>query len=185
MLTPSHTIQTEYPFRYDKQKAREVVLYIVKRAPKQDRFHICKIAYFADRYHLENYAGLICGDAYTAMQYGPVPSGIYDIIKHADSADDKDIKVSDSGVTALRDADLGELSESNIEALDYAIEKYGHLSFKELSRISHDEIWNAVTNNGKKIVPNSSTGAVDIPFQKILEATKYGDLIQSYLLELC
>ncbi|HMZ21120.1 MAG TPA: Panacea domain-containing protein [Blastocatellia bacterium] len=185
MLTPSHIIEADYPFHYDRRKAREVILYIANRTLKSDRFHICKIVYFADRYHLEHYAGLIYGDNYTAMEYGPVPSGLYDIIKQADLSGDKDIVVTDSGVTALRDADLDELSESDKEALNWAIERYGNMPFKELSKISHDEVWNAATNNGKEITPNSPTRAVPIPFQRIIESTKNGDLIWSYLQEFC
>jgi len=41
---------------------------------------LLKLAFFADRYHLRNYARPISGDIYYAMKLGPVPSALKDII---------------------------------------------------------------------------------------------------------
>ena len=42
---------------------------------------LCKILYFADQRHLSLYGRSITGDTYIAMQYGPVPSNVDDILK--------------------------------------------------------------------------------------------------------
>ena len=58
------------------------VLYILNKAGKPlDTHKISKILYFADRQHLAKYGTTISGDTYMKMQYGPVPSTVYDIIK--------------------------------------------------------------------------------------------------------
>lgn len=48
---------------------------------KSDMHKLCKILYFADQRHLSLYGRSITGDTYIAMQYGPVPSNVDDILK--------------------------------------------------------------------------------------------------------
>lgn len=69
------------PFKFDPEKAVEVILYIATRAKIRDIYHVLKLLYFADKAHLERNGRFICGDSYVAMKSGPVPSGTYDIIK--------------------------------------------------------------------------------------------------------
>ena len=174
---------TDIPVIFKAKKAREVTLYIAQHAPIADRLHICKIAYFADRYHLEKYARLICNDRYVAMKYGPVPGGIYDIIKNAGDAEDTDLAVDDFAVAPLRAADLSMLSESDREALDWAIQKYGSLSVDCLSQASHDDTWNNVTQHGALLDAPYLLRAIPIPLPEITNTLKDGELLTSYLRE--
>ena len=48
---------------------------------KMDMHKLCKILYFADQKHLSLYGRSITGDTYIAMEYGPVPSNVDDILK--------------------------------------------------------------------------------------------------------
>src|SRR5688572_6636382 len=109
------------PFPFDKRKAEETVIYVARKAPIPDRFHICKIIYFADKYHLQNYGRFLFGETYVAMKNGPVPSGAYDVIKSADEMLPQKLATNDFEVIALRDPDDSLFSESDLEALDYAI----------------------------------------------------------------
>lgn len=176
-------MSAEYPFKFDREKAKEAILYIASRAPKPDRFHICKILYFADKYHLENYARFLYGDIYTAMKHGPVPSCAYDIIKAADTGAIADIAVNDWDVAALREPELDTFSESDLEALDWAIAEYGSLEFLELRAKSHDEAWKAATENGALIEPPSIVRSVPIPFESIVSLLKDKDAILDYIQE--
>jgi uncharacterized phage-associated protein len=154
--TPGQGMAKRSPFRFDPEKAVEVVLYIANRAPIRDVYHVLKLLYFADKAHLERYGRFICGDNYVAMKSGAVPSGTYDIIKdirgdgihsfteharHAFTLQDEVI------ISPLRHADTTILSESDIECLDESIEKYGSLSGAELKRHSHDEAYKAADEN--------------------------------------
>jgi hypothetical protein len=56
-------------------------------------------------------------------------------------------KVDGYTVIPLRKANLDYLSDSDIECLDEAIETYGHMSFKELTKCSHDAAWKAADEN--------------------------------------
>ncbi len=126
-------------------KAIEVLLYVTKRVP--DMYHALKVLYFADKEHLRKYGRLIYGEDFVALKHGPVPSMAYDIVKaargdgfcHPRVEADKLFKVEGYSVTPMRDADTDQLSESEIECIDAAIQRYKDLSFDELEHASHNK----------------------------------------------
>jgi len=142
--------------RFDPRKGIEAILYVASLV-KDPTFHrVSKVLYFADKYHLAHYGALICGDDYVAMKHGPVPSGIYDILKAVRG--DGDIGMGEAAAQSFavedgkrvrprRDPNLEEFSESDREALDAAIAEYGPLSFNELTERSHDSAWHAADEN--------------------------------------
>ena len=137
----------------DAEKALEVVVYISHYT--DNLFNIVKTLYYADKFHLEKHGRLISGETYIAMEDGPVPSGAYDLVKVArgdergyekeiiDTKPGKAIrveKISDKTfVYPLRYANSDLLSESDIECLDEAIERYATMDTNELWRIVHRE----------------------------------------------
>jgi uncharacterized phage-associated protein len=159
------------PFPFDKEKALETLLYVAQKAPRPDRFHLCKIIYFADKDHLENFGRFVFGDYYTAMQHGPVPSGAYDLIKASEAGEVEDLKADDLYVIGLRAPRLDLFSESDLEALDRAITKYGSESFDRLSLLSHDDAWKATTDNGRLV---EQGGSVPIKFTEIIKTMPDG-----------
>jgi uncharacterized phage-associated protein len=162
--------QPSHPFKFDSEKAVETILYIAQRARIPDFLHICKILYFADKNHLEEYGRFICGDHYIAMSNGPVPSGTYDILKQARITKQHGFIVQGSySVAPLRGPDLSVLSESDIESLDIAISQYGGMSIGELIEISHDEAWQAADENAL------------ISVEKIAATLRDGDTIIDHL----
>lgn len=146
MLEAMHTIS---PFKFDPVKALEVILYIANRAPIPDVIHLCKIQYFADKYHLEQYGRFVCGDNYVAMKNGPVPSRTYDIIKAARNGEASSFAIQGYQIVPFRDADLQVLSESDVESLDDAISKYGKLPIHTLIKVSHDAAWKSANENSE------------------------------------
>jgi len=151
----------QYPFPFEPAKAVECVLYLAARLPRPGLHNIAKVFYFADKRHLREYGRLICGDSYVAMKYGPVPSAIYGMLK-AVRGDARDqwtprrevvsrargaLTVSRYRVKPLRDADLNELSDSDVECLDWAVKKYGRRLFGELTQASHDAAWKSASPN--------------------------------------
>ncbi len=143
-------------FTFDVEKSLEAVVYIASKT--KDLYHILKILYFADKDHLNKYGRFISGDSYSAMRNGPVPSEIYDIIKHVrgdgfyrdfDSSLKDAFKVEDNGknIIPLRKPDLNKLSESEIECLNKSIEENIHLTFKQLKDKSHDSAFKSADEN--------------------------------------
>lgn len=144
-------------FRFEPQVAVEAVLYIAHRSQDPTSHHISKILYFADRLHLSRFGRFICGDTYIAMQNGPVPSGIYDMLKDArgDTSAYRYIEsigafdvVNGYRIVPRRAPNRNWLSDSSIACIDEALEHYDDKSFGELTRLSHDAAWNDADPNG-------------------------------------
>lgn len=154
---------TSYPFQFDQDAAVAAMLYIAERVQGVTKHKLSKILYFADKAHLERYGRFITGDQYVAMDHGPVPSSVLNLIDQVDSrknalqglfpspmAEMIQVKHIEGRpvIQAKAQADLDALSDSDIECLDQAIAEYGPVvKFKDLSDLSHDAAWNATERN--------------------------------------
>ncbi|MGV8096733.1 MAG: Panacea domain-containing protein [Mangrovibacterium sp.] len=142
-------------FKFNKEKTIAALLFIAKHLKRADLHKISKILYYADQKHLVKYGTPITGDFYNAMNYGPVPSKTYDILKavRGDSFFQTDefnkyFYVDNSYiVTALVDPDFDEFSESDIECLTESLNENGHLGFHELVKKSHGKAYEKTTKN--------------------------------------
>ena len=161
--------------KFDHKKAIEVLLFIVEKC--SDTYNALKVLYFADKDHLSKYGRLICGDHYVAMSNGPVPGGVYDLIKIArgdsiycpDIPIDTAFSVEGYNIIPTRQANRDYLSASDIECLDIAIKKYGNLSFQKLKSLSHDEAYKSADQNDL------------IPLEAIVKILPDSDLLLDYL----
>jgi hypothetical protein len=153
-------------FFFDREKALEVILYIAKRSSISDKYHIVKILFLADKKHLSKYGRFICGDHYVKMEYGPTPSGTYDIVKRKN----KEFKCEGDRLIPNRDAYMDYLSESDKECLDDAIATIGAESFDGVHNISQDEAF-------------QETQGRDIPVEKIAKFLPNADEVLEYLHE--
>jgi uncharacterized phage-associated protein len=140
---------------FHEVKALNAVLYIANRLKRKDFHKIFKILYFSDREHLTEYGRSITGDIYIAMRDGPVPSGIYDIFKsvrgdgfYKDNGHfSAHFSVDDRIINPRHEADLDELSASDIECMDHSLSLYGNLSWRKIREKSHDYAWSSTTIN--------------------------------------
>ena len=142
--------------QFDKEKSLNALLYVANRVQRKDFHKIFKIIYFADRQHLADWGRPITGDTYIAMEAGPVPSRLYDMLKivRGDSylpdmeGLGKYFQVENwMYVRPLQDADLNKLSANEQEALSKAIEKYAALSYDEIKEKSHDVAWRSTARD--------------------------------------
>ena len=67
--------------KFNKEKATHSILYVANKLERRDLHKIFKILYFAERKHMQDWGRPIIGDTYIAMDAGPVPSRVYDILK--------------------------------------------------------------------------------------------------------
>lgn len=141
---------------FNKSKALNSLLYVANRLQRKDFHKIFKILYFSDRQHLADWGQPITGDTYIAMDAGPVPSRIYDMLKivRGDSycSDTEGLGkyfvVEDwMYVRPLQDADPDKLSKNEKESLDESIRKYGSLSYDEIKEKSHDIAWRSTAKD--------------------------------------
>ena len=140
--------------------AIQAILYILKRMGGTCDIHRChKILYFADNEHLSKYGRSITGDAYVRMDFGPVPTCIYDLFKavrgdsyFASQVDDVRKKyfhfVNNKDIEAVAAPDMSYLSESDVEMLDKYIEQLKDTRFSEVSDASHGYAWSHTAQNG-------------------------------------
>lgn len=140
-------------FKYDK--AVNAILYSLQQlGGKTDMHKLCKILYYADQRHLSMYGRSITGDTYIAMQFGPVPSCVDDILKalRGDSFFSANTEINELKkriafdnryiLRSFASPDMEELSETDVECLSYAIEICKDKSFGELTEFSHGLAWN-------------------------------------------
>lgn len=135
---------------FDFDKALNAFLYVANRVTEQRDIHkLFKILYFADMSHLHKYGRPITGDSYIAMTFGPVPSGVYDMVKivRGDGWWVKDdLKAffsihNNKILVPLRDADMAVMSKTDAEELDSAIERYQTKGFRKMTEVSHGFAW--------------------------------------------
>lgn len=140
-------------FKYDKA-VNSILFSLSELGGVTDMHKLCKILYFADQRHLSIYGRSITGDTYIAMQYGPVPSNVDDILKairgdsfFASSNEAEQLKkwfTFDNRfmVRALVEPNMKKLSGTDVKCLTYAIELCRDKSFEELTEYSHGLAWN-------------------------------------------
>lgn len=138
---------------FKKDIALQAILYVLERMGGTCDMHKCnKILYFADNEHLSQYGRSITGDSYVAMDFGPVPSSIYDLFKavrgegyFSSAVDDiRETKfrfINKKDIIAIARPEMDYLSESDIQMLDKYISFFKDKSFEETTRLSHGYAW--------------------------------------------
>ena len=160
--------------RFDAQKAIEAILYVAHRVRDPSFHRISKVLYFADKQHLTNYGCLITGDDYVAMKHGPVPSGVYDLLKsvRGDGSHHDRQRAAEAFAIAgtcriqpHRSENRELLSDADVESMDAAIHEFGDLPFEALTRRSHDAAWRAADDNefiSLEDIARASSGGKDL-----------------------
>ncbi|MEN8265030.1 MAG: Panacea domain-containing protein [Nitrospirota bacterium] len=126
----------------------ESIYYILKKVKKADKIKLVKLIYLADKYHLIRYGRTITNDDYYAMEHGPVGTTVKEVLnfdefnmsrkalKYASSLIEKiDNNNFKAKANAKNDFDM--LSDSDKEALDFVIEKFGKMRQWELRDYTH------------------------------------------------
>jgi hypothetical protein len=139
---------TRLPIRPEKLLA--AMLYIGQVIPA-DKYRIVKLLFLSDYEHLARYGRPIVGGRYCAMANGPVQSEALHLMDHVQqgrtlnplywSLRVKDAfsmdRSKDALLETLREPDLDELSDSDLEVLNMVITDFGAKSFDELWNLTH------------------------------------------------
>jgi uncharacterized phage-associated protein len=153
-------------FRFDPQKLVQALAFFSQRGVRDlDKMKAAKLLFHADKCHLLKYGRPVIGDQYACMEYGPVPSTSLNVMRDVIDQDPsfppvvKDL--FDEYLTverpffrkyavfrARKEADLDVFSDSDIEALDYALKNHGSKPAWKLSQESHEEpAWKLANQN--------------------------------------
>jgi len=140
-----HTIQ----YRTNYEKAIETIVWIAGQKPGIDLYHVVKVMFYAEKMHVNRYARPIIGDTYICGDYGPLPSGVHDLITEDSWLSPDHLKlVADSlviqrspypKIAASRKPNMAYFSGTDLECLKESLEEYGEKSFDELKEITHNE----------------------------------------------
>jgi len=139
---------------FSPSRAVEAVLYLCGKLSAPTLHQLLKLRYFADKEHMSRYGYFASGDKYSALQFGPVGSATYDMLKTARGDAQRNaalygplvadaFRVQGMNVVPLRPANLSKLSKAELACLEYAISNYAGLEFAERTNVSHDSAWDA------------------------------------------
>jgi uncharacterized phage-associated protein len=139
-------METKINSTFNYRKATQALnQFALKAGGKINKMKALKLVYFADRYHLRKYGRLITNDAYVAMKNGAVPSSTRDIVQKTRfiGTQEKDyanhfILTNDYDLESKRPPDDDVFSQSDIEAIEFAWEQFGHLGKYAIAQLTHE-----------------------------------------------
>lgn len=142
---------------------KAVLLYILTHSEdgKRDIYSLVKAAYYAQQNHLAQYGTPLFKDCICALPFGPVPSNIYNVLKMASGDSNElnyhrsdDMHLASDAInfksgrySAKEDPNMDFLSKSDIESLNYGIEKVAKMSFNQIKEDTHGMEWNRAFNS--------------------------------------
>jgi uncharacterized phage-associated protein len=157
---------TQIRFRFTPEKLVQALAFFAQRGVRDlNKMKAAKLLFHADKYHLLHYGRPVIGDQYACMEYGPVPSASLNVMNDVLAQDqhfppmakelfddyvtvEKSIFRKYPVFRAKREPDLDVFSDSDIEALEYALKTCAGKSAWALSEESHAEpCWIAANEN--------------------------------------
>ncbi|MBM4275979.1 MAG: DUF4065 domain-containing protein [Deltaproteobacteria bacterium] len=161
--------------RFDLRKATQAINFLaIKNHGEIDKIKVVKLIYFADRYHLRKYGRPITNDEYWAMEWGPVNSNVKDIADMSGFLGDMEREYASQYIESLNQNIIKSIqkvnnkvfSQTDIEALSWAWETFGHLDGSTLAKISHHyPEWMKFKN----IIESKSQSRVRMNYEDFLE----------------
>lgn len=135
---------------FNEKKALNAILFLAKQGGEIDLYALLKTIYYADKYHFQKWGRTITGDAHHRLEFGPVPTKIYDMLKsvRGDGVWDRELnsffRFKDHiTIEAISEPDLLKLSESDIEELNRSYKERGFRKGREgfniLKNEAHDD----------------------------------------------
>lgn len=110
-----------------------------------DKMKILKLIWLADKLHLRKFGRPIVGDTYYAMKHWPVASGILNICnKNTEYIDESYIPYIEEYIVmkwhslySVKEADISQFSETDIEVLGQVYSIFGDLTTHQLVEVTH------------------------------------------------
>lgn len=132
----------------DTAKIIQAICYLLSKVKTADKLRLIKLLYLTDKYHVIRYARTVTNDEYWAMDYGPVGSIAKDILGFDSELLSKEFEYAAKMLEKVDQhrfaqgihctiEELDELSETDIEAIDFVTEKFGHLTTRQLIDLTH------------------------------------------------
>ena len=165
------TIKYPIRFKFDVEKFITCVAFLAsKKLPDLSKLKVCKLLYYVDKYHLIRHGRPVTGDIYYRLDNGPVPSASLNIMNEIIDRDEVISYGEESNIEKFskylkvhrfpfqkypffqtkQNPELENLSESEIEALEQVVNKYGNCSAGKLIESTHNEApWQKAAPNAE------------------------------------
>jgi uncharacterized phage-associated protein len=146
-------MSVQFGFDFERTLAALVYLASKPEATGLDTYKLCKLVFLSDKLHTVRFGRPITGDQLRAMDYGPVPSNVYDLLKALLAQGEKDhehVRTLSKHLSVDRQyehprfktiqaLDYGYfLSPAELNALDEVAEAHGRKGFDELYNLTHE-----------------------------------------------
>lgn len=156
-------------FRFNPNRAAEAIDFLARARPGLTQYFVGKLLYMADKAHLLDWGRPITFDRYVAMEHGPVPSAVRNMLQSAARlnaggwtapwGDERswgkalgsrvrvDTQITHRGdllrcYSIANSEDYEHLSGSDLEALTVAVQTWKHANFGLLREETHkDDAW--------------------------------------------
>lgn len=145
-------------FDFKIVKAAQAIRWMLHISPeKKSDFHtICKACFFADEEVLNLRGRPIFGDEYQAMEFGPVPLGIYEMLKcepsrimemefyglkHCPWKVIENHNVSLKSKKSLNESHWNKIALGELEIIEKSFKKSSRMSFRERVEVTHGRAW--------------------------------------------
>lgn len=152
-------------FRFHSKKAVEAAALLLKLHGKPMKYlALLKMLYISDRIALERMDQPITGDDFVSMKYGPVLSGVYDLIKNQEiddalsiwqkfiSHDDNDKKF----LVLLEEPEIEELCEEEEDIIKEVYQEFGQIDPFAVAEWTHNfDEWQDPKRFNKQVIPIS------------------------------
>ncbi|MCE9583304.1 MAG: SocA family protein [Planctomycetes bacterium] len=171
-----------FTFDFDSRKAIEAAGFFLSRHGKKlNRFHLLKVLYLADRESIRKFHRPICGGEYVSMDYGPVLSRVYDLIKfdkHGAARADSwghYFENHDFHVLERKAPGRAFLSKADLAILEAVDAKFGHMSFEDLLQYVHTKLpeWKDPSGSSEPIETSSLLKLFGLRPAEILEIGRH------------
>ena len=158
-----------FKLRLNCRKTVESIDFLAQQWPGITQYYVGKILYLADKQHCIDWGRPITGDRYVAMEHGPVPSRVYDLLKTGSGEDDElldyliervalEVNGSKVHVYSRGSREFPSLSETDKSSLISALEFCQTLTFAQLRDYSHNDLaWRVAAEN-----PTNNAPAMDL-----------------------
>lgn len=142
------------------EKFKEVLLYILEKTagkPNVGMTALYKLLYFIDFDYYEKYDQQLMGLTYIKNHYGPTPREFMTVVEGLKKAGDlEEVKSSYFAYEQKKflprtSADLSKLTGREIAMIDNVLSRYGDLSAKQLSDLSHEDSPWVAAEDGKNM----------------------------------
>lgn len=128
---------------FDLEKAIQAVGVILREEHdhRMNYMKLLKLISIAERETLKETGAMITGDIIIAMEHGPLPSRIYDLIRGIPlgvSSWDKFIERHNFDVALVANPGVGKLSRFEISKLREVVSRYARYNERAMAHITHD-----------------------------------------------